>query len=274
MKWKRRSASDAPVFSETPQPRTPVLRPALATIKARFTRKPVTPLALNRWELWIVTGIAIVAVLTVAGIAGVISYSHMKDWALANGEPSWRAHLFPLSVDGAILAASLVIYTDSRAHRTPDWLAYAIVATGMAWSIGANVGHTWTGEWAARLIAGWPPAAMAVSVELLMRFVRRWRGQADQQARREERGKVRPVPAPRPAEPESKTSLHVVRPERPGWLPEHVTKAKDAITAYLDAHPGAQAPEVQEALSAHFQFDASYARRMVRQHQLKAAGEG
>jgi hypothetical protein len=54
------------------------------------------------------TGVALMAVALVGGIAAAISYSHMLDWAKANGDVNaheWRAYLFPLSVDGAIVAA-------------------------------------------------------------------------------------------------------------------------------------------------------------------------
>ncbi|WP_393915994.1 DUF2637 domain-containing protein [Halostreptopolyspora alba] len=44
------------------------------------------------------------AVILLAGIAAVVSYSHMFELALRHGEPQWRAALFPLSVDGMIVA--------------------------------------------------------------------------------------------------------------------------------------------------------------------------
>src|SRR5699024_11107673 len=46
--------------------------------------------------------VTIAAVLMLAGIAVVVSYSHMYELALRHGEPEWRAALFPLSVDGMI----------------------------------------------------------------------------------------------------------------------------------------------------------------------------
>jgi hypothetical protein len=49
------------------------------------------------------TAIRAVAGGTVAGlvgIAGAISYSHMRGLAVAHGETGWQGHAFPLSVDG------------------------------------------------------------------------------------------------------------------------------------------------------------------------------
>ncbi|OOC53604.1 MULTISPECIES: DUF2637 domain-containing protein [Nocardiopsis] len=55
----------------------------------------------SRWSCWT----TIVAVLMLAVIAAVVSYSHMYELALRQSEPEWRAALFPLSVDGMIVAS-------------------------------------------------------------------------------------------------------------------------------------------------------------------------
>ena len=120
-------------------------------------------------------GATVAAVVAVAGIAGAISYGHMHDWASANGEPSWRALLFPLSVDGLLIAASVVLLADSRSGRSADWLAYLLAGLGAAVSVAANVAHDWTDPVAATAIAGWPPLALLGSYELLMRLLRRLR---------------------------------------------------------------------------------------------------
>lgn len=127
------------------------------------------------------TGMALLGAAIVGGIAAVISYSHMLDWAKANEDVSseWRAYLFPVSVDGAIMAASAVLYADSRANRKSDWLAYVIIVVGIVWSIVANMAHNTTGWAAEKGIAGWSPIALALVVELVFRFVRRMSEQAD-----------------------------------------------------------------------------------------------
>jgi hypothetical protein len=45
----------------------------------------------SRWTGWITTA----AVLLLALIAAVVSYSHMYELALRHGEPAWRATMFP-----------------------------------------------------------------------------------------------------------------------------------------------------------------------------------
>jgi hypothetical protein len=245
---------------------------ALRARLTRPTKTPPTPAALRKRELITVTAFAAAAVLAVTGIAAVISYSHMQDWALANHEPGWRARLFPLSVDGAILASTLVLYADSRAGRRADKLAYFITLAGIAWSVGANIGHTWVSDYAAKMIAGWPPIAMALSVELLFRFARRWRVQVDAEVRKAEKRATKPaVPAPQPV---AEVPVPKPRPEpaplpqpgtghRPDWLVEN--SAKDSCMAYLTANPGADAKELDAMVGQHIRMSDGYARRMVRQ---------
>jgi hypothetical protein len=48
------------------------------------------------------------AVSAVAGIAAVVSYSHVYDLGRTHGQSGTAARLWPLSVDGLILAASLL----------------------------------------------------------------------------------------------------------------------------------------------------------------------
>lgn len=69
------------------------------------------------------TAAATVAGLT--GIAGALSYSHMRQLAQDHGEAGWHAHAFPLSVDGLEIVASLVLLADHRSGRRPGWLPWA-----------------------------------------------------------------------------------------------------------------------------------------------------
>ena len=61
-----------------------------------------------------------VTVVGLAGIAGAISYSHMRRLAAGHGETGWQAHAFPLSVDGIDIVASLVLLADRRSGRRSD----------------------------------------------------------------------------------------------------------------------------------------------------------
>lgn len=286
-----------PKVKKEKTPRDPLFAGLRAKIHSHKTRTRVfpAPSALRKKEMLAVTGLAVFAVLAVTGIAAVISYSHMNDWALANHEPDWRARLFPLSVDGSILAASLVLYADSRAGRRADKLAYLITVSGLGWSVGANIGHTWVDPLAAKMIAGWPPIAMFLSVELLFRFARRTRGQADAEVRKATKQKAappapvaedrpvtvpkpRPAPAPRP-EPEPVAApvddgqpeglpLHSVPSDWPDWLPAGANAGQACIAYLTKVNPDAKATEVDEEVGKYIRMSDGYARRKVREFDL------
>jgi len=113
----------------------------------------------------------VAAVLTVAGIAAVVSYRHMRGVALDHGEDPIAAAIIPISVDGLIVAASMALLADSRAGRRRTWLPYLLLALGSAASLAANVMHAQP-DLAARVIAAWPSAALIGSYELLMGQIR------------------------------------------------------------------------------------------------------
>ncbi|MFC4866377.1 DUF2637 domain-containing protein [Streptomonospora arabica] len=56
----------------------------------------------------------------------------MFELALRHGEPAWRAGLFPVSVDGMIVAASLSLLSDARQGRRRGSAAVVLGAAGPA----------------------------------------------------------------------------------------------------------------------------------------------
>jgi hypothetical protein len=81
----------------------------------------------------IVFGAAIVAV---AAVAGVISYSHIYELSLALHQGTMAAQLMPFGVDGLIMVGSVVLL-----QATPDqrWLGWVGVVPGLAISLFANI---------------------------------------------------------------------------------------------------------------------------------------
>jgi hypothetical protein len=106
------------------------------------------------------------AVAALAVIAGAVSYAHMKVLAERHGESGWRAHAFPLSVDGIEIVASLVLLADRRVGRRSGWLVWAALAAGTAASVAANVAVSTTDP-VGRVVAGWPAFALLVAIKLL-----------------------------------------------------------------------------------------------------------
>lgn len=121
----------------------------------------------SRWSRWV----AIAAVVLLALIAAVVSYSHMYELALRHGEPDWRAALFPLSVDGMIVASSMTLLSDARSGRKGGVLPWALLIIGSGASLAANVAVADPTMWS-RIIHAWPSFALIGAYELLMREFR------------------------------------------------------------------------------------------------------
>ncbi|MGH3419384.1 MAG: DUF2637 domain-containing protein [Streptosporangiaceae bacterium] len=80
---------------------------------------PVSGDKLTRWT-------AVLAVLAVAAVAAVISYRHAVTMVAAHGEPGLVGHLYPVVIDGLIVAASMVLLDAARhQERAPGPVAVA-----------------------------------------------------------------------------------------------------------------------------------------------------
>lgn len=110
------------------------------------------------------------AVLVVAVTAAVTSFSHQHTLALAAGETETAALLLPLSVDGLTLAASLVLLDARRSGRPAGALPWLALGLGVIASLTANVAAA-DPTVVGRVVAAWPPVALALSIELLLRQV-------------------------------------------------------------------------------------------------------
>ena len=82
---------------------------------------------------------ATAAVVTaVASFAAIVSYSHVFDLGRVHGQSGTAARLLPLSVDGLILAASLVLLHEARNGRPAPALARVMLWLGVAATLAAN----------------------------------------------------------------------------------------------------------------------------------------
>ena len=116
----------------------------------------------GRW----VRVVTIAAVVVVATVAAVVSYVHMWEVAARAGE-AWRAWLLPLSVDGLVVAASMVLLTRRRAGLPSGGLAWCALLGGVGASLAANIAAAEPTA-TARVVAAWPALAFAVAFELLL----------------------------------------------------------------------------------------------------------
>jgi multisubunit Na+/H+ antiporter MnhB subunit len=115
-------------------------------------------------DLWVRRACA----LLVAAVAAYASYQHQRSFALRGGADMTSAELWPLSVDGLLVLATAGLMKpgrdDSRRARWSVWLAFLL---GIVVSLAANIAAAPTLGWQAVLVAGWPPVALLLAVELL-----------------------------------------------------------------------------------------------------------
>jgi hypothetical protein len=114
-------------------------------------------------------------VCAVAAFAAVISYSHIYGLGRAHGQDGTAARLLPLSVDGLILAASLVLLHEARNDRHAPRPARFLLWLGIAATIGANIAYGAGYGLLGALISAWPAVAFIGSVEIATQQVRRAR---------------------------------------------------------------------------------------------------
>jgi len=115
-------------------------------------------------------------VCSVAAFAAVVSYSHIYGLGRAHGQDGTAARLLPLSVDGLILAASLVPLHEARNGRDAPALARFMLWLGIGATIGANIAYGAGYGLLGGLISAWPAVVFIGSVEIAMQQVRRARG--------------------------------------------------------------------------------------------------
>jgi len=121
------------------------------------------------------------AVAAVAAVAAVISYRHAYELVSTHGETGVTARLVPFTVDGLILAASMLILDASARQRPVPPLARWCLGAGIAATVGANLAHGLGRGLIGALVSAWPALALAGSFELLLTLVRT--GRADTQQR-------------------------------------------------------------------------------------------
>lgn len=120
-------------------------------------------------------------VVAVAAFAAVVSFSHIYDLGRLHGQSGTAARLLPLSVDGLIVAASLVLLHEARNGRGAPALARWMLWLGVGATLGANAAYGAPFGALGVLVSTWPAIAFVGAVELLMGLVRRARPQARQE---------------------------------------------------------------------------------------------
>jgi Protein of unknown function (DUF2637) len=113
------------------------------------------------------------AVLFVAAIAAVISFTHIRYLAATHGQATVAAYLLPLSIDGTVVAASMVMLRAARTGMRTPWLARVMLGASVAATLAANVAYGARYGLAGALLSGWPAAAFIGCAEMALGMVRR-----------------------------------------------------------------------------------------------------
>ena len=123
-------------------------------------------------DRWIRGGTA-AAVLFVAAIAAVVSFIHIQTLALTHGQTWLASVLLPFSIDGTVVAASLVLLRAARAQIRAPWLAQVMLWSAVAATLAANIGYGWSWGVPGALLSGWPAYAFIGCAEMAILMVRR-----------------------------------------------------------------------------------------------------
>jgi hypothetical protein len=120
---------------------------------------------LTRWT-------AVAAVLAVAAVAAWISYRHAVEIVTAHGEPGAVGRMYPVVIDGLIVAASMVLLDAARHREAAPRLAWWLLGAGIGATLAVNVLAGVPSGPLGAVVAAWPAAAFIGCYELLMMLVR------------------------------------------------------------------------------------------------------
>lgn len=125
---------------------------------------------MNGDKLTRVTGY--IAVFAVAGVAALLSYWHAVAVVGAHGEPGVYGHLYPATIDGLVVAASMVLLDAARRDNPAPRLAWGLLVGGILATLGANVLNGISYGLLGSVIAAWPALALVGAYEMIMVLIR------------------------------------------------------------------------------------------------------
>ena len=112
------------------------------------------------------------AVSVIALVAAFVSYRHALQVVTEHGESGTLAKAYPLTIDGLIFAASMVLLDAARRGDPAHWLARGALGLGITATVAANVAAGINSGMIGAIVAAWPALALVISYELLMLVLR------------------------------------------------------------------------------------------------------
>ncbi|GAA1094774.1 DUF2637 domain-containing protein [Nocardiopsis metallicus] len=119
-----------------------------------------------------IRGTTKLVVCGVAVIAAIVSYRHAYAVVTEYGESGATAIMIPLTIDGLVYAASMVILHSARVGVKSPPLAWILLWLGIAATLAANIAHGWQNGLVGSIVAAWPAVALVGCYEMLMWLVR------------------------------------------------------------------------------------------------------
>lgn len=135
----------------------------------------------------------VAVVVALAGVAFFVSFRHLYGLALSYGEAAETARLFPLTIDGLIIAASLVLLYCARTGLGVPLLARLALWLGIGSTIVGNAAHGIAHGWQGALVSATSAVALVIAYELLMGLLRTMRRAAPEPAAVEVVYRDRPI---------------------------------------------------------------------------------
>ncbi|WP_289007867.1 DUF2637 domain-containing protein [uncultured Thermomonospora sp.] len=126
-----------------------------------------------RWSDRLITALAAVAVVAIAVVAAIVSYRHALTVARDHGETGATAYMTPITIDGLVVVASMVMLDAARRRQHPPGLAWCALAMGIGATLAVNILYGVQHGLVGAVIAAWPAVALTIAVELLMGMIRR-----------------------------------------------------------------------------------------------------
>jgi hypothetical protein len=117
--------------------------------------------------------VALLAVAVVAVVAFSGSWQHQYELSVRLGQAHWVAGMQPLSVEGLIAGATLVIWYAARYRHGFPWGAYLVLLAGVGQTVLMNLGAGYRWPWLGPEISVWPAVAFVAGYEMAVWMVRK-----------------------------------------------------------------------------------------------------
>src|SRR6266704_6744212 len=117
--------------------------------------------------------VALFAVAQVAVVAFSGSWQHQYELSAHLGQAHWVAGMQPLSVEGLIASATLVIWYAARFKCGVPAGAYLVLAAGVGQTVLMNLGADYRWPWLGPEISVWPAVAFVAAYEMAVWLVRK-----------------------------------------------------------------------------------------------------